>query len=226
MQNEMKNTSGGESQIRKIALTGGPGSGRREITMRMAAQFEEEVIIVQDTVRDAKEERGEEWQENLDEDYELEMMKRQLEYEMAARKDAEETEKPTIILCERGLPDLATQSKDKGESFYQKFGLKKEEALGLYDEVIHLETMAESKPELYNEKRKENRSMATPEKAKEIDQNLKNAWEGHENCTTIKATDSLDEKAAIAQSKIETCLSEINQEANRETTEGRTPRQY
>jgi len=213
------------NQIKKIALTGGPGSGRKEITMRLAAHFEEEVIIVQDAARDAKEERDEEWQEKWEEDYELEMMRRQLEYEIAARKDAEKMSRPAIIICERGLPDLSSFSKDQGEDFYKKLGLKKEEALGLYDEVIHLESLAKDKPELYEQKRERNKSLVSREKALEIDQNFLKAWEGHKNRSIISTTDSVEEKAASAQSKVEGSLFRLYREGARELNPGRLPKQ-
>lgn len=144
-----------------------------------------------------------EWSQEWQDRFQAMIIEKQLADEMFHVQQADLRERPTVVVCDRGVLDGAAYLAGGREEFMQKFNLEEGKCFGLYDTVIHLNSLATDNHELYEELKATNPSRFEPaERAKELDENLFRVWEGHESHIRIPSADGIE-------AKIEICLSEI-----------------
>jgi len=201
-------------KIRKIALTGGPCAGKTALLESLKAEFGDDVLIVPEAATQLLavpyEEGGigipgrdVEWSQEWQDRFQKMIIEKQLQDETFYTQLADGRERPTVVVCDRGVLDGAAYTTGGREEFVQKFNLQLETCFQLYDEVIHLNSLATDKPDLYEELKSTNPTrFEDAERARELDEKLFAAYEGHPNHLRIQSGEGIEHK-------IETCFTEI-----------------
>ncbi len=201
-------------KIQKIALTGGPCAGKTIVLDAIKERFGDDVILVSEVATQLLEVpydqggigvpgRDLEWSQEWQDRFQAMIIEKQLADEMFHVQQADLRERPTIVVCDRGVLDGAAYLAGGREEFLQKFHLEEGKCFGLYDTVIHLNSLATDNPAHYDELKTTNPSRFEPvERAKELDEKLFQVWEGHENHVRVPSADGVE-------AKIELCLGEI-----------------
>lgn len=177
-------------KILKVALTGGPCGGKTTSIKTIEECFIERdyhVIIVPEAATILINSGIRPFGKNGLPMYEFQkyVMELQLRLEDLADKAAEEIDKPTIIVCDRGLlDDKAYVSEEEFVKLTKKFKTTTFDLLNRYDLVMHLVTAADGKEEFYTTDNNEART-ETPEEAREKDKRTLKAWLGHDNLKII-----------------------------------------
>lgn len=123
------------------------------------------------------------------------LTKTQLQHETAFRKIAELSDKPTVILCDRGVMDGAAFTPPHiwqailDENNWTNVGLRDKH----YDAVIHLVSAAVGAKEFYTLENNAART-ETPEVAAAIDQLILNSWVGHPHLRVIDNSTDFEDK--------------------------------
>lgn len=171
--------------LKQIVLTGGPCSGKTTILNAIKEVFEGEVVTVPEAAtillsggfplpgRDL--EWSPEWQ-------------REFQSTVCALQNALESTHQTIaaargaqlLVCDRGLLDGAAYTPGGKAEFLRSYGINESETLNRYQLVIHLESMAVAKPELYGKANNESRYESL-EEARALDGRTRQVWDSHPN---------------------------------------------
>ena len=184
----------------KVVLTGGPCAGKTTAIEEIEKEFTEKgynvyvvpeaaTILINSGIRPFGNTplTLEEFQEYV--------ISLQLKLESLANKAATSTDKPSIIICDRGLLD--GQAYVKNEKIYRGLlndkGKKAIDVLNNYDLVLHLTTAAASKKDIYTLENNQART-ETKEEAIIKDKKTLAAWIGHDNLKVIGNKDSFKEK--------------------------------
>lgn len=175
-------------KVLKIALTGGPCGGKTTSLTTIEEKFTEkgyEVIIVQEAATQLINSGHKPANNSAKEIYEFQrkIMQKQFELEEEAERKAEQTNKPAIIICDRGLLDnKAYMSKTAYKKLVREFKTTQFDLLNRYDLVMHLKTAADGKEEIYETEKGNNKARSeTAEEAREKDAKTLEAWLGHDN---------------------------------------------
>lgn len=177
-------------KVLKVALTGGPCGGKTTSIKTIEECFIEKdyhVIIVPEAATILINSGIRPFGKNGLPMYEFQkyVMELQFRLEDLAEQAAEEIDKPTIIVCDRGLlDDKAYVSEEEFIKLTKKFKTTTFNLLNRYDLVMHLVTAADGKEEFYTTENNEART-ETPEEAREKDKRTLNAWLGHDNLKII-----------------------------------------
>jgi CYTH domain-containing protein len=115
--------------------------------------------------------------------------------EYSWRVVAEENAAKALIL-DRGILDGAAYMPGGLPAFIKRFDLDLEKAYSRYDMVIHLETIARSRPYLFGKGGNECRYETNPEDAVELDLKIQEAWKGHPNWHFIPGNMELEDVVA------------------------------
>lgn len=86
-----------------------------------------------------------------------------------------------LMIIDRGTLGGAAYFPGGLESFLAKFQLDLRNSCERYDLVVHLETLAKSKPELFSKADNEQRYETTPEQAIALDNLIQDIWKNHPN---------------------------------------------
>lgn len=103
---------------------------------------------------------------------------------------AESREVPVVVF-DRGLCDSEAYIHGDASYFYDIFGITKQQALARYDLVIHLQSVAACRPELYGKGGNEHR-METLEEAQAVEAQTLAAWSDHPNRVVVPGGDGID----------------------------------
>ena len=189
----------------KIVLTGGPCGGKTTSIQKIEEEFTEkgyQVLIVPEAATLLINSGIKPFGNNCLSMYEFQkyVMSTQMYLESLATKCAEETETPTLIICDRGLlDDKAYVSESEFEQLLKEFNQKEFKLMSRYDLVIHLKTAADGKEEFYTLANNNSRT-ETPEEARQKDQKTLNSWLGHEKLVIIgNDTDFQNKIAKVIQ---------------------------
>lgn len=177
-------------KVLKVALTGGPCGGKTTSIKTIEEEFIERgyhVIIVPEAATILINSGIRPFGVNGLPMYEFQkyVMELQFRLEDMASQAAEEIERPTIIVCDRGLlDDKAYVSEEEFNKLTKKFKTTTFDLLNRYDLVMHLVTAADGKEEFYTTTNNEART-ETPAEAREKDKRTLDAWLGHDNLKII-----------------------------------------
>ena len=101
-----------------------------------------------------------------------------------------------LIVCDRGVLDGAAYWPAGREAFLRHFGQSLEDCFARYQRVLHLQSLAESHPELYGTEGNVNRFEKT-EEARQVERSVRAVWEGHPGLTIVPG--ELDPQVKIAR---------------------------
>ena len=176
--------------IKKIVLTGGPCAGKTTALVKIIDHFSSmgfKVYTIPEVPTIFLQAGMDYLTKNKALFYEGE--KATLEIQLALEdkflKMAEQSEEPTVIICDRGTMDISAYMDDA--LWQQITALAHTDSLTLrsrYDAVLHLVSAADGAEEYYttstNKERKEG-----IERARELDKRVINAWTGHPHLRVI-----------------------------------------
>lgn len=174
----------------KVALTGGPCGGKTTSIDTIVEEFSEKgyrVLIVPEAATILINMGIKPFGDNKIDNVEFQrlVIDLQLKLESYAEKIANQSNKPTIILCDRGImDDKAYVTKEEFIMLLKERDLTQFDVMNFYDLVIHLVTAANGKEEFYTLDNNAARS-ETPAEAREKDRKTLDAWLGHDNLKII-----------------------------------------
>jgi predicted ATPase len=193
-----------------IALVGGPCGGKSTTISAISTAFPDAVIVPEAAtvlLSGGYPSPGEtlghtpEWQEHFQKAVTSVQLSLEETFKMLAVKRGS-----NMIVCDRGILDGAAYCGGM-DIFCRKFGIVKEEAYSRYDSVIHLESLAISKPQLFgkggNPTRYENLG-----KAIELDLSILEIWKEHPRRFVICGERSGEEQAERVVETIRQLLQE------------------
>lgn len=111
----------------------------------------------------------------------------QIELERLMRDEDE----VAVVLCDRGTVDGVAYWPESDTTYWEALGTTREDELGRYDSVIHLETPDEAHG--YN--RENELRIETALTAHGIDERIAKAWEGHKSRIMIPSSERFLDKA-------------------------------
>jgi predicted ATPase len=164
-------------------LTGGPCSGKTTVQQALREEFHESVLLVPEVATLLLEGgfpnpgRHLPWTQQWQDLFQAAVLPLQRSIEesyalLAGHQGAH------LLVCDRGLLDGASYIEGGVEAFCELHDLDRQEALGRYEAVLHLESLATAAPEHYG---KENNACRFEplEQAQKLEFATRRAWEGH-----------------------------------------------
>ncbi len=194
--------------VRRIVLTGGPCAGKTSVFREVAKTHGDKVTLVPEAAtmllasgypmpnRDL--EWSAEWRDSFQRAIAGLQTNLEQAYELRARSLGHR-----IILTDRGLMDGAAYYDSTGD-FLAATDTQHQAALSRYRAVIHLESVAVAKPELYSQGNNPCR-FETLEQAIPLEAKTRRAWVGHSSHTILEGSD-LNYKIQQTLEVIEACL--------------------
>lgn len=187
------------NQIKKIALTGGPCAGKTTAIQEIEKEFTEKgylVLIVPEAatilINSGIRPFGIFAIDTIE--FQKQVIKLQLALEGIADEVANQSNKPVIILCDRGLlDDKAYVTKKEWQQLLKEFKVKELDLMNRYNLTLHLRTAALGKEEFYTLDNNSART-ETIEEARQKDKKTLEGWLGHENLKIIGNETSFNEK--------------------------------
>ena len=186
--------------ITKIVLTGGPCAGKTTTNERIEEFFTKLGYAVF-TLPEAATLFIKAGAEFLTEDKHLyfeihkNMMRFLLEMEEDFYRIAEATDKPALIINDRGAMDLsAYMTPEDWQELLRQTNHTESELLGRYKAVFHLCTSAKGAPHSYTLSNNSARMEETLAEAIQVDDNLFKAWQKHPNLHLIQSEEFVKDK--------------------------------
>ena len=177
-----------KQQIKKIALTGGPGGGKSTAAELFKLEFKDFISLVPEVATLLF--RG--GYPRVDSPHVVESIQKSIFHVQNNIEDSYATLFPHhTLLCDRGTVDGGAYWPKGAEDFYKVMGTNLKNELARYDAVIFFETAAAGglAIDLGNPMRNEDQK-----KAIEIDLKLKTLWSQHPNFVYIKNDPSFMKK--------------------------------
>lgn len=199
-------------KITKIVLTGGPCAGKTTALARIIQYFTYRgyAVYAQPEAATLFNQAGVNF---LTDDKELffesekQLLSFQLHTEECFQQMAEKTGKPTIIVYDRGVMDVAAyMSSDMWQALLDEMGLNDVEVRDRrYDAVLHLCTAAKGAAEFYT---CENNSSRTEniEQAIALDDKIIKAWTGHPHLRVVPNSGTFEDKLNAVLAEISSIL--------------------
>ena len=183
----------------KVCLTGGPCGGKTTSMQAIEEEFLEKgynVVIVPEAATLLINSGIRPFGKNALSMYDFQkyVMDMQFYLEEVATKYAKDSNKETIILCDRGLmDDKAYVSLEEYNKLINEFGYSSLDILNRYDLVLHLKSIACDKEELYSNSNNSART-ETVDEARLKDAVTLEAWNGHNNLVILDNDCTFEEK--------------------------------
>lgn len=208
-----------EKNVFKIALTGGPCAGKSTVLKEVSKYFSNNgynVIVIDETasklirsnIFPGANRNGVLLFQDL-------VLKKQYLNEKLAYEYVNNTnsDKPVIILCDRGILDNQAyfDYKEDFDSLLKNNNLREIDLLYDYDLVIDLVSTASLMPSKYET---DGVRYETKDEAKNVDLRTTFAWIHHPNLKIIKPTSSIDEKVLTVIKKINDYLNGVEPNLN------------
>ncbi len=187
--------------MRRIVLTGGPGSGKTVIASLLAHQCPERFIFVPEAATHVYAELGTRW-DRLDDAGRRDVQRRIYRLQRL-QEDQVQDEAGRIMLLDRGTVDGSAYWPDGFNAYWLDLGKTREAELARYDAVIWLETAAALG--MYDGSASNACRFEDATGAVETGQRLLRAWEGHPNLVRVGAFVDLSEKLAEVSRVIDGC---------------------
>lgn len=181
---------------KKIALTGGPNSGKTTALSVLKETFGPQVELVKEAATLIFS-GGFPRQDNSR--THIETAQRIIFYTTKQLESlAEKSSDAELIVCDRGTVDAAVYWPDGVDAFFTHMGTTLEEQLSRYDAVLHLSPP--SNPAFYQSTHVRTESL---QEAFEIDRKILQIWEKHPNRMVIGGTEHFFEKAEAIKNFVE-----------------------
>ncbi len=184
--------------MNKIVITGGPCAGKSSLIAMLKDEFGDEIITVPEAATLLLDGgyplpgKHLDWSNEWQWAFQLSVLHLHKSLEkafalMAERKGAK------LLLCDNGLPSGAAYMPGGLKEFIELYGLDWEKELNDYDAIIHLETIALTKPEKYGRHNNASR-YTTLQEAIIVDGKIKEIWQSHPCHQVLPSSWSLEEK--------------------------------
>lgn len=184
--------------MKKIVITGGPGSGKTVITRRIAAE-DPRFIAVPEAATQIYTLLQTRWDKlDLAGRHDAQRRMYQLQVDQESRVAAAHPDK--ILLLDRGTVDGAAYWPEGPAAFWADRNTTRAVELARYDAVIILETCAAIG--LYDGNTSNAVRFEDSTAAIAAQQTLHDLWEGHPHVTHVRACEKLDEKIAAVRGAI------------------------
>ena len=184
--------------MKKIVLTGGPGSGKTVIVESLARRHPDRFIVVPESATQVYTQLKTRW-DKLDlagrRDAQRRMYRLQLDQESRHAATARDDQ---VLLLDRGTIDGAAYWPDGPDEFWRDLQTTHAAELSRYDAVILLETAATLG--LYDGDASNFCRFEDPTSAIQSGEALKQLWAGHPHLHLVAAYEKLDEKIAAVES--------------------------
>jgi predicted ATPase len=186
--------------VTKIVLTGGPCAGKTTALARIVEHFSDIGYYVL-TVPEAAtlfSQSGVDFltaNKSLFIESERQLMEFQLEMEDRMERIAKCSDRPSLIVCDRGTMDIrAYMRREMWDALLDSMGKTVVELRDArYSAVIHMSTAAKGAESFYTLGNNAARS-ETPEQAREIDDRLMTVWTGHPHLRVVSNDCGFEEK--------------------------------
>jgi CYTH domain-containing protein len=177
-----------------VAVTGGPAGGKTTAMKELTKQFGDQVLVMPEVAsilldggfpkpgRDMV--YSPEWAER----FQNAVVPTQLSME-ACFRDMALQRMARVIVCDRGLLDSAAYLGRGVDGFLTLFGFNLDDIHRRYDLVIHLESVAVKRPDLYERVRHTNNRYESAREAAEVDAAIQTAWARHPNRVVVASHD-------------------------------------
>lgn len=188
---------------KKIALTGGPNSGKTTALSILKETFGPQVELVKEAATLIFS-GGFPRQDNSRPH--IEAAQRIIFYTTKQMEIlAEKSSNANLIVCDRGTVDAAVYWPGGVEDFFSEMGTSLDEELSRYDAVLHLSPP--ENPAFYQSTHVRTESL---QQAFEIDRKILKIWEKHPNRLIVGGTEHFFEKAELIKNFIEGILKKDN----------------
>ena len=183
----------------KIAITGGPCAGKTTAMQKIVQEFTEKgfkVYVVNEAATELINGGIRPFGDDAISMYEFQrcIIDTMMSKERIFENIANQQEKDTIILCDRGIFDnKAYVSEQEFKELLKERKLNEMEVSSSYDMVIHLVTAAKGAKEHYTTENNSART-ETVEEAIQMDERTLNSWIGHKKLEIIDNEGTFDEK--------------------------------
>jgi CYTH domain-containing protein/predicted ATPase len=216
---EMQNSDHAEvmlrTQVKKIALTGGPCAGKSEVLEALKAEFGDKLYVLSEVATQLLEvpyEQGGvgipgkdvDWSQEWQDSFQRQIIEKQLEKEMLLTQIASLDQEGAVLLCDRGVLDGAAYTDGGREKFLKQHKLELEKCFELYDAVIHLNSLATDNPKMYEDLLHTNPSrFEDGETARALDESIARAYSGHEALIRISTQPTIEDKILYCSQVVE-----------------------
>ena len=138
--------------------------------------------------------------------FETALIKLQFQIEDSFLQVARSTGRPSLVVFDRGACDVAAyMPKEIWEELLAANGWEQQQLLARYDCVLHLVTAADGAEQFYTLSNNATRT-ETPEHARDLDQKVLHAWNGHAHHGIIDNSTEFKQKLERAWSTLESYL--------------------
>lgn len=182
--------------MKKLVITGGPCSGKSTTIAAIKQQFDGKIMVVPEAAtillsggfplpgRDLT------WSQSWQAAFQTAIVQLQLSLEEACTLKALESG-AKLLVCDRGILDGAAYTPGGTKAFCLIHNLNHHHILKQYQTVIHLESLATARPELYGQTGN-NCRFESLEKARELEIKTRAAWQNHPRHQILSGDQCLD----------------------------------
>jgi len=199
--------------LKRIVLTGGPCAGKSSVLKALQFEFAGQVLFVPEVatmllssgfpVPGKDVEWSLAWQASFQKSVSTVQVQLENAYELMAQQMG-----IGLLVTDRGLMDGAGYTPGGQAEFCKIYKINLQKALGRYVSVIHLESLAVGKPELYGKNNNTNRFEALDEAAR-LDFSTREAWHGHPCWNFLPCSNGIEGNIAAVSAIVHECLKEV-----------------
>ena len=184
--------------MKRVVLTGGPCAGKTTALNKLRCEFGDRIVVVSETatmllsagfpVPGENLKWSLEWQNEFQSAIFSVQKSMENVYTLIAREKG-----ASLVICDRGLLDGAAYTQGGLKAFCRIHNADLAAVLARYEAVIHLESLAVGRPELYSKASNEKR-MESLEEAQKLEFATRMVWSDHPNYYLIKTENTITEK--------------------------------
>jgi len=184
--------------MKRVVLTGGPCAGKTTTLNKLRCKFGARIVVVPETATMLLSSgfpipgKDIEWSPEWQMEFQSAIFSVQKSMENAYTLLAQE-KGASLVICDRGLLDGAAYTQGGLKAFCQIHNVDLATVLARYEAVIHLESLAVGRPELYGKTSNEKR-MESLEEAQKLEFAIRMIWSNHSNYFFINSENTMTEK--------------------------------
>ena len=200
---------------RRIVLTGGPCGGKTTCLAALKSLLGDQVVLVPEAstmVLEAGFPPPAEGANTL----EIEAWRREFQNAvLSTQRHLEETwarlarySGRNLMICDRGFLDGAAYWPGGRHAFLAHFGMDIDSVMARYDLVLHLESVAVSRPALYG---RANNGIRYEDAggACQVDSRVMEAWDGHPARIHVPAMDTIEDRVALLLRELQRSVTSV-----------------